>query len=118
VANSQNPHSSTEVSRIKSWVPSGGRQFATSVCVGPVCVSLNLTGSLKGQIGKWPHERRALLFRRFSQDFNNFRRNFIEHSYPMSYSAGTVNRTPRVPRLVCSSAACVAPVIVVSLFEA
>jgi hypothetical protein len=34
VANSQNPHSSTEVSRIKSWVPSGGRQFATSVLVG------------------------------------------------------------------------------------
>jgi hypothetical protein len=31
VANSQNPHSSTDVSRIKSWVPSSGRQFATSV---------------------------------------------------------------------------------------
>jgi hypothetical protein len=36
VANSQNPHSSTEVSRIKSWVPSGGRQFATSV---NICVT-------------------------------------------------------------------------------
>ena len=39
VANSQNPHSSAEVSRIKSWVPNGGRQFATSVLVGfgPSC---------------------------------------------------------------------------------
>src|SRR5215510_4134919 len=30
VANSQNPHSSTEASCIKSWIPRGGRQFATS----------------------------------------------------------------------------------------
>jgi hypothetical protein len=65
-----------------------------------------------------PHERRSLPFRRFRQDFNNFRRNFIEHTWPVSYGAGTVNLTPRVPRLVCSSAACVAPVIVLSLSEA
>jgi hypothetical protein len=31
VANSQNPHTSTAASRIKSWVPNSGRQFATSV---------------------------------------------------------------------------------------
>jgi hypothetical protein len=65
-----------------------------------------------------PPERRSGLFRRFSQDFNKFRRKLIEHTSPVSYDAGTVHLTPRVPRLVCRSAACAARVIVVSLSEA
>lgn len=74
-----------------------------------------LTSSVVGQIGDGPHARRSRPFRRFSQDFNIFRRNFIEHTSPVLYGAGTVNLPPRVRRLVCSSAA---TMIVVSLSEA